>query len=148
MQSPFGAINVLGVTARLITRFLSPRTGPRMEIQETSKLLKTMVPPLHQTNVYINRQLWVWRAQNCNRLLGAINALGVTAGLKNPVSYTAYRADIGNLGNFKAVENNGTAFPPKQCSYQKVAVNIEAVENNGTAFAPKQCFYIKRQLWV
>ena len=44
-----------------------------------SKLSKTTVPPLHQSNVYIKRKLWVWKAQKCNCLLGAINALGVTA---------------------------------------------------------------------
>ena len=29
------------------------------------------------------------------------------------------------FGNFQAVENNGTAFAPKQCLYQKVAVGME-----------------------
>ena len=38
----------------------------------------------------------------------------------NPVSCTADRAENGNLGNFEAVENNGTAYAPKQCLYQKV----------------------------
>ena len=39
----------------------------------------------------------------------------------NPVSCTAYMAENGNLGKFEAVENNGTAFAPKQSLYQKVA---------------------------
>ena len=43
----------------------------------------------------------------------------------NPVSCNAYRAENGNLGKFEAVENNGTAFAPKQCLYQKVAVGME-----------------------
>ena len=29
------------------------------------------------------------------------------------------------MGNFEAIENNGTAFAPKQCLYQKVAVGME-----------------------
>ena len=43
----------------------------------------------------------------------------------NPVSCTAYRAEIGNVGNFEAVENNGTSYAPKQCLYQKVAMDME-----------------------
>ena len=43
----------------------------------------------------------------------------------NPVSCTAYRADYANLGSFDAVERNGTAFAPKQCSYRKEAEGME-----------------------
>ena len=43
----------------------------------------------------------------------------------NPVSCNAYRAKNGNFGNSEAVENNGTAFAPKQSLYQKVAVGVE-----------------------
>ena len=43
----------------------------------------------------------------------------------NPVSCKAYKAENGNLGNFEAVENNGTAFALMQCLYQKVAVGME-----------------------
>ena len=50
-----GAIKALGVTVRQITRFHAPRKGRRMEIWETSKLSKTMITPLHQSNVYIKR---------------------------------------------------------------------------------------------
>ena len=31
----------------------------------------------------------------------------------NPVLYTAYTAENGNLGIFECIENNGTAFAPK-----------------------------------
>ena len=43
----------------------------------------------------------------------------------NPDSYTAYRAENGTLGNFEAVDHNGTVFAPKQCLYQKVAMYME-----------------------
>ena len=43
----------------------------------------------------------------------------------NAVSRAAYRSENGNVGNFKAVESHDTAFAPKQCSYQKVAVGME-----------------------
>ena len=55
----------------------------------------------------------------CNKRTGRY------AQANNPVSSTAYRAENGNLGNFEPVENNGTAFAPKQCLYQKLAVGIE-----------------------
>ena len=45
-----------------------------------------------------------------NRLLGAINALGVTTREIHTVSCTSYWAENGNLGKFEAVENNSTAF--------------------------------------
>ena len=43
----------------------------------------------------------------------------------DPVSCTACRTENGNFGKFEAVENNSTAFAPKQCLHQKVAVDIE-----------------------
>ena len=51
----------------------------------------------------------------------------------NPVSCPAYRAEIGNLGNFEVVENNGTAFAPKQSLYQKVAVGMENPKMQSTS---------------
>ena len=42
-----------------------------------------------------------------------------------PISCTSCRAENGNLRKFEGVENHGTAFAPKQCLYQKVAVGIE-----------------------
>ena len=53
----------------------------------------------------------------------------------NPVSCTAYKAENGNLVNFEAVENNGIAFAPKQCLYQKVAVYME----NPKMQSPSRC---------
>ena len=47
-------------------------------------------------------------------------------GLANNLdSFTASRAEIANLGKFEAVENNDTAFAPKQCFYQKLSVGME-----------------------
>ena len=43
----------------------------------------------------------------------------------NPGSCTGYRAENGNLGKFETVNQNGTAFAPKQCLYQKVAMCME-----------------------
>ena len=53
----------------------------------------------------------------------------------NPVPCTAYRAENGNLENFEAVEDNGTAFAPKQCLYEKGAVGME----NPKMQSPSRC---------
>ena len=53
----------------------------------------------------------------------------------NPVLCTVYGAEIGNLGNFEAVENNGTTFAPKQWLYQKVDVDME----NSKIQPPSRC---------
>ena len=47
----------------------------------------------------------------------------------------AYKAVNENLANFEPVENNGTVFPPKECSYQKVAVGME----NPNMELPSRC---------
>ena len=60
---------------------------------------------------------------------------GHYAQANNPVSCTVYRAENGNLGNVEAVENNGTAFAPKQSLYQKVAVGME----NPKMQSPSRC---------
>ena len=56
----------------------------------------------------------------------------------NPVSCPAKRAEIGNLGNFAVVENNGTAFASKQSLYQKVAVGIENPQMQSTSWFNKR----------
>ena len=55
----------------------------------------------------------------CNKLTGRYSPGNITA------SFTAYRAENANLGKFEAFENNGSAFAPKQCIYQKLAVGLE-----------------------
>ena len=49
--------------------------GPEMEICETSGLLISMVPRLHQSNGYIKRKLRVWRTLKCIALVGAKTVL-------------------------------------------------------------------------
>ena len=53
----------------------------------------------------------------------------------NTVSCTSYTAENANLGIFEAVENNGTAFAPKQSLYQNVAVGME----NPKMQSPSRC---------
>ena len=59
--------------------------GPRTEFSGSSDLPFTVVPCLHQSNVYIKRKLRVWRVQKCIPLVGAKTAL-TCAGLKTTPS--------------------------------------------------------------
>ena len=61
----------------------------------------------------------------CNRLVGAINALGVTAGQIPGVHGPPYEADNSNLGNFEGFDHHSTAFERKQCLYQNVAMGMQ-----------------------
>ena len=65
----------------------------------------------------------------CNKRTGRYSPVN------NQVSLTEYRAENGNLRNFEAVEDNGTAFAPKQCLYQNVAVGME----NPQMQSPSRC---------
>ena len=57
----------------------------------------SMMPCLHQGNIYIKRKLWVWRDQKCIPLVGAIIPL-ICAGRQNtPSRGRQYRAQYGKL---------------------------------------------------
>ena len=50
---------------------------------------------------------------------------GLFGPANHPFHVPPYRADNGNLGNFKVFDRNGTVFAPMQCLYQKVATDME-----------------------
>ena len=68
--SLLGAKNTLASTGTQTTSFHGGSIGPKMEICENSGLPFTMVPRLHQSNVYIKRKLWVWSDQKYIPLVG------------------------------------------------------------------------------
>ena len=77
-----------------------------------------MVPCLHQSSLYIQRKLRVWRVQKCITLVGANTAL-TCAGLQtNPSHVRQYGAENENLRKLKSTFHHGTVFAPKQCLYQ------------------------------
>ena len=85
-----------------------------------------MVPCLHQCNVYIKRNLQVWKVQKCILLVGANTAL-TCAGLQTTPSHvTRYRAENGNLRKFGSTFPHGTVFATMQCLYQKEATGMES----------------------
>ena len=71
----FGAETILTSAGPQTTPFIGGSIGPRMEIFEISGLPILMVPRLHQSNGYMERKLWEWRAQKCIALVGAETVL-------------------------------------------------------------------------
>ena len=121
MKKPY-----LAVRNRKLPCFMGGSAGPRMEICENSGLSIPMVPCLHYSNGHIKRKLRVWRVQKCNSLLGALTVLS-SAGLQStPLHGGQYRAKNRSLCKFRSTYRHGTAFPQKECSYQKEATGMES----------------------
>ena len=97
-----------------------------MEICEISGLPIPMVPRLHQSNGYMKRKLRAWRAQKCNALVSAENVL-TKARLQSTTFHGGqYKAQNGNMRNFRPTNPHGTAFAPKQWLYEKEATCMES----------------------
>ena len=97
-----------------------------MEICRFSGLPFSLVPCLHQSNVYIKRKLQVWRVQKCIPLVGAKTTL-TCAGLQTTPSHVRrYIPENGNLQKFGSTFRHGTVFAPKQCSYQIEATGLKS----------------------
>ena len=85
----------------------------------------SMVPCLHQGNIYEKRKLRVWRDQNCIPLVGAIISL-TCAGRQNTQSRgRQYRAQYGKLHKLGRTYGHVTVFSPRKYLYQKEATGME-----------------------
>ena len=85
----------------------------------------SIVPCLHQGNIYIKRKLRVWRDQKCIPLVGAITPLNC-AGRHNTSSRgRQYRAQNGKFGKLGRTYGHGTVFAPRKYLYQKEATGME-----------------------
>ena len=73
-----------------------------------------MVQCLPQSNDYIKRKLWQWRAQKCIHLVGAISALTCAGPQTTPTHVRHYRAENGILGKSGATFCHGGMCAPKQ----------------------------------
>ena len=92
-----------------LPRVLQRRT---LQVIDSFKILGlpiAMVPCLHQCNVYIKRNLRVWRAQKFNFLVSAKTAPTSTG-------VAPYRPSNENFRNFGATFYHGTVFAPMQSS--------------------------------
>ena len=73
------------------------RIGPSMESCINCDGPISMVPCLHQGNIYIKRKLQVWRDQKCIPLIGAITQSHCDSHQSTPSRGKKYRADQGNI---------------------------------------------------
>ena len=88
----------------------------------------SMVPCLHQGNIFIKRKLWVWRDHKCIPLVGA-KILRTCAGRQNtPSRERQYRAQKGKFGKLGRTYGHGTVFAPRKYLYQKEATGMERPE--------------------
>ena len=87
-----------------------------------------MVPYLHQCNIYMKRELWVWRDQKCIPLVGAKTPLTCGRSQTTLSGRRRYRAENGNLRKLGRIYRLGTVFAPRQYLYQKGARGMESPE--------------------
>ena len=104
------------------------RTGPSTESCINCDGSISMVPCLHQGNIYIKRKLQVWRDQKCIPLVGSITPLNC-AGRHNTLSRgRQYRAQNGKFGKLGRIYGHGTVFATLKYLYQKEAKGMERPE--------------------
>ena len=87
-----GAIIPLTCTGRQKLRVEGGSIGPSTESCINCDGLISMVPCLHQGNIYIKRKLRVWRDQKCIPLVGAIIPLTCACRQNAPSRGRQYRA--------------------------------------------------------
>ena len=94
-----------------------------------------MVPCLHQGNIYIKRNVRVWRTQKCVSLVGAKSPLTCAGRQTTPSQRSRYRVDNGNLRKLGWTYRYGTVFEPRQNSHEKEATGMESPE----MYFPSRC---------
>ena len=88
----------------------------------------SMVPCLHQANIYTKRKLRVWRDRKCIRLVGAVTPLNCAGRHNTPSRGRQYRAQNGKFRKLGRTYGNGTVFTPRKYLYQKEATGMERPE--------------------
>ena len=73
----------------------------------------SMVPCLHQGNIYIKRKLRVWRDQKYILLVGGITPLNCAGRHNTPSRGRQYRAQKGKFGKLGRTYGHGTVFAPR-----------------------------------
>ena len=88
----------------------------------------SMVPCLHQGNIYIKRKLRVWRDQKCIPLVGPITPLNCAGRHNTPSRGRQYRAQYGKFGKLGRTYGHGTVFAPRKYLHQKEATGMKRPE--------------------
>ena len=108
------------------TPFHGVSVGPTMEICEISGVPISIVPRFHKRNVYIKRNLRVWRTQKCIALVCGENP-PTCAGVQTFRFHgQQYRAGNGDMRNFGVTNVHCTAFALKEWLCQKEATGMES----------------------
>ena len=89
----------------------------------------SMVPCLHQGNIYMKRKLRVWREQKYIPLVSAITPLNCAGRHNTPSRGRQYRAQNGKFGNWDGpMAMVPVVFAPRKYLYQKEATGMERPE--------------------
>ena len=88
----------------------------------------SMVPCLHQGNIFIKRKLWVWRDHKCIPLVAAKFLLTCAGRQNTPSRERQYRAQKGKFGKLGRTYGHGTVFAPRKYLYQREATGMERPE--------------------
>ena len=114
--------------AVIIPRLEGGSIGPRMESCINCERLISMVPCVHQGNIYIKRKLRIWRDQKCIPFVGGITAVNCAGRHNTPSRGRKYRAQYGKFGKLGRTYGHGTVFAPRKYLYQKEAMGMEKIE--------------------
>ena len=114
--------------AVIILRLEGGSIGPRKESLVNWDGPMTMVPCLHQGNIYTKRKLRVWRDQKCIPLVGAITTLTCEGRHNTPSRGRQYMAQNGKFGKLGRTYGHGTVFAPRKYLYRKEATGMERPE--------------------
>ena len=94
-----------------------------------------MVLCFYQRNIYIKRNLRVWRAQKCTFLVGAKSHLTCTGRKTTPSQGSQYRAGNRKLCKLGWTYPHSTVFAPKKHLHQKEATGMQRPE----MYSPCRC---------
>ena len=102
--------------------------GPRTESCVNCDRPISMVPCLHEGNIYTKWKLRVLRDQKCVPLVGAITSLNCAGRQNTPSRGRQYRAQNGKLRKLGRTYGHGTVFAPRKYLYKKEATGMDRPE--------------------
>ena len=108
--------------AVIIPRLEGGSIGPKTESCVNCDGPISMVPCLHQGNIYIKRKPRVCRNQKSIPLVGAITPLTRAGRHNTPSRGRQYRAQKGKFGKLVRTYGHGTVFAPRKYTKTKLRV--------------------------
>ena len=88
----------------------------------------SMVPCLHQENIYTKRKLRIWIGQKCIPLIAAITPLTCADRQNTQSRVRLYMAQKGKFGKMGRTYGHDTVFAPRKYLYQNEATGMERLE--------------------